>query len=812
MDAEQTTSAPTERTLRGRWQIPGLAAAAVLLGAGLVASLVTAPEPDFARMLSQVERLVEEGEAERALEALDEEIAPVSGSSAFGERERARFHLARARAMALTQRELGIESEENHQRVVEEFDRAKAAGAELSAKDRYLLGRSLIETGVFDRARETADGLMGEVGGYRSALYRRMVDVSLSKERVDERQVRGLLEGLRQDPDLGEDDLAWAIGKEAELLVEAGLYAEASAEALRGLIWLDGVEGESRARLYVLLGRALVGEGNDAGALVQLDKAMEQAGEGSEAHGMALLERAGIEIRAGAVETGREMYRRAMAGHPGTAIEAWGLLGVADAEARLGNDDASRERFEELTRLLGEGRPSGRLSRALVLERLLGWHERRLAEGDAQGALVYASLAEGLFVGEEMPGEVLRAMADANRAVGAQIVEEAVGDGREEDVVRMGEGLSELAVRRYRAAGAYYRAHAERMVLEDPPSYRSSLWLAADCFDRAGDSGDALSSFAEYSSSFPEDSRRAEARFRSARLLQARGEYGLAGVEFRKLIEESRDLESGKNVGPYGPASYVPLAQCYLLDASPENDEEAERVLVRALSGEIGSPESQVYHDALLEIGKVYYDAGRFTEAIERLREALERYPADPAEPMVRFRLGDSYRRSALSIRERLASSALPDDERTALSEQAREQLSLARGLFDEVVHRLSVVEAARLTPVERMYLRNSYFYRADCAFEMGDLSRAIHDYVEARDRYSGDPASLVAMIQIVHAHMRLGQVEEARTANDRARRFYKSLPSSAWDDPSLPLRREDWERWLDSMDRLTSVAEVGGR
>lgn len=808
MDAEQTTSAPTERTWRDRWQIPGLAAAVVLLMAGLVASLVTAPEPDIARMLAQVERLVEEGEAERALEALNEEIAPVSGSSAFGERERARFHLARARAMALTQRELGIESEENHKRVVEEFDRATAAGAELTANDRYLLGRSLIEAGMFERARETADSLMGVEGRQRSKLYRRMVDLSLQEEQIDEAEVRGLLSALLRDPKLSEDDEAWAIAKEAELLVEAGLYAEAQDEAFRGLIWLEGAERESRAWLYVLLGRAMVGEGKDAEARAQIEKAMELAGEGSPVHGWALVEGAGIEVRAGAVETGREMFRRAMAGHPGTAIEAWGLLGVADAEARLGNDGASRERFEELTRLLAEGRPSGRLSRETVLGKLLEWHQRRLGEGDAQGSLEFAELAEGLYGGTEPPAAVLRAMADANRAVGERIVREAVGEGREEDVIRMGEGLSELAVRRYRAAGAYYRAHAERMVLEDPGAYQSSLWLAADSFDRAGDSGDALSSFAEYASAFPADARRAEARFRSARLLQAQGEYGLASVEFEKLIEESRDLEAGKNVGPYGPASYVPLAQCYLLDTSPENDAEAERVLLRALSGAIGSPESQVYHDALLEIGKVYYDAGRYAEAIERLREALERYPDDPAGALVRFRLADSYRRDALSIRERLATAAFPDDERTALSEQAREQLSRARELFDEVVHSLSAVEGARLTPVERAYLRNSYFYRADCAFEMGDLPRAIHDYVEARDRYAGDPASLVAMIQIVHAHMRLGQIEEARTANDRARRFYKSLPASAWDDPSLPLRREDWERWLDSMDRLTSVPE----
>lgn len=103
----------------------------------------------------------------------------------------------------------------------------------------------------------------------------------------------------------------------------------------------------------------------------------------------------------------------------------------------------------------------------------------------------------------------------------------------------------------------------------------------------------------------------------------------------------------------------------------------------------------------------------------------------------------------------------------------------------------------------ESIALRNAHFYLGDCAFDLGEYNTAIEYYDRARDRYVEDPASLVAMVQIVNAYIETGQFGRARTANERAKRFYALMPDDVWDDPTLPMDRSDWERWLESNTQL---------
>jgi tetratricopeptide (TPR) repeat protein len=99
--------------------------------------------------------------------------------------------------------------------------------------------------------------------------------------------------------------------------------------------------------------------------------------------------------------------------------------------------------------------------------------------------------------------------------------------------------------------------------------------------------------------------------------------------------------------------------------------------------------------------------------------------------------------------------------------------------------------------------MRNSFFFRGDCAFELADFEEAIRQYDAARERYPRDPASLVALTQVVSALIEKGELDKARVANEKARKFYESLPESAWDDPALPMGKREWERWLASQTRL---------
>src|SRR5690606_40770334 len=140
-----------------------------------------------------------------------------------------------------------------------------------------------------------------------------------------------------------------------------------------------------------------------------------------------------------------------------------------------------------------------------------------------------------------------------------------------------------------------------------------------DSFDRAGDHIDASAAFSEFAEGFDIHPRRAAARFRHGLSRQALGFYDEAAAIFRGLIDDSRDRILGKGVGPYATMSYVPLAQCYVMDADPRNDDEALDLLVRLARGEVVRRESADYLTALIEYGSLLYQRQRYTEAIEAL-------------------------------------------------------------------------------------------------------------------------------------------------------------------------------------------------
>lgn len=272
---------------------------------------------------------------------------------------------------------------------------------------------------------------------------------------------------------------------------------------------------------------------------------------------------------------------------------------------------------------------------------------------------------------------------------------------------------------------------------------------------------------------------------------------------YRGLIDEGSSPAGV--VGPYADLSYVPLAQCLLMDADPSNDAEAEGLLTRVVSGGVGATQTAQFRDALVVLGTLERRRGDFPSAIGHLEEAVARFPSDAGIDNLRYALADSYRQDAKGIAAKL-NEGMPDNRKHALREARLARLARAMTLFEQVRASLDGRDQRRMTDLERLELRNSYFYLGDCAFDLKDYETAIRHYDAARERYPKDPASLVAMIQIVNAYIELGDTQRAQTANYRAKAFYDSLPDSAWSDPNLPMSKEDWQRWLDSMQKLRPV------
>ncbi len=416
---------------------------------------------------------------------------------------------------------------------------------------------------------------------------------------------------------------------------------------------------------------------------------------------------------------------------------------------------------------------------------------------------------EELFALDDVPSEVLQTLAIAHQMLADRTIDDK--GVPELDIVRQIQYLDpatrETVQRHYLAAGNYYARHAVAEMLIENEAYVQSLWWSALAFDRGGDYSRAIAAYREYIEGVPDESgvpgrrgTRAEARFRMGRAYQAKGEYQLGAEVFEMLIA---DGELGIGVGQYARNSFVPLAQVYLNDSDETNDAEARRLLDEAVSGKLGDKGSIYFHDALLELGALHHRKGEYLKAIERLKETIERYPDDTELPVVKYRLADSLRQEAAAIERTLLRDAMPDARAVALGNTREAHLREALELFEAVRVSLEAEDPKYMPRSRQIALRNSYFFLGDCAFDLGDYTAAVRYYETARERYSEDPASLVAMVQIVNAYIAMGETERARAANARAKQFYSQLPDDVWNDPYLPMSRMDWERWLDSTAEL---------
>jgi tetratricopeptide (TPR) repeat protein len=367
------------------------------------------------------------------------------------------------------------------------------------------------------------------------------------------------------------------------------------------------------------------------------------------------------------------------------------------------------------------------------------------------------------------------------------------------------------ARRHYLAAGEHFLKHARRVVVEDPTLASQSVFNAGDCYDLGGDLATAIKVLGEYLQGAGDDEAdQPHAKFRLAQALEATGEFGAAAALYRELVE-GRGVPGERSTAVlWADRSVAPLARCLLTDADPANDAEAEQHLLSVVEGRNLEPEAQEFRDAIVELGRLYYAGGRYAESMQRFGEAVERFPDDPEIETLRFKLADSARLSAAEI-DRVLLEAMPQAQRQELERARVERRQQALRLFQQVKAALSRRPAESLTETERLYLRNTDFYLGDCAFDLGDYEGAIAAYDTARQKYAGDPAALVAMVQIVNAYVRMGEWSKAATANERARQQLARYPDEVWSAPNLPMERKHWERWLDSRVLLEQRVEAGG-
>lgn len=824
--------APKQRVpLRGKqdlWQLPALAIGGALLTLGVMTFIKGAPRPDFDGALNGAEAMIARQEYLPALDLLNGPVVAELSQPEATEEVKARFHALRADAIYLSQKEAGssVAPEQalaNNRNVLAEYERAaKYDPAQLDTRRQAFIAETLLDLGKFDDALARIRSLPDSDAQRRRRLLRRTItqlmgrpegqiaseaEAPTAASRRERHDLIGeLLLELRADPTLEEEDRLWVTARRAERRLGAGFPAEAIEEVIPEIQRLSNTDTPVVGELFLLLGRAYLELGRIEQAQTNLGRAEGLLPAGDSRRGEVEVLLARIAQVTNELEEARDRYATAADRFVGSPAELQAYVGLGEVEADLNNFPNSLKAYAQAIELLPAMHGVIGATPADVDLSLTQRYQARALAGDLETALSYAKLCVEAYPSDAAPAEATLRLADAHLALAESVLHANTGESGSVDIRTLDPVSLDMVRVHFREAGRAYQKHVQQSTVGDPELAAASLWKAADSFDRAGDQEAAIGLFTEFMQSRRQDPRQYEARFRLARAFAALGEHGTAIRLFEQIIAERPGSDEAYR-------SYVPLAQSLIAEGG-DHFEKAEQWLLQVVSGRIFQPSAPQFRDAVVELGRLYLRTSRFPDAIERLSEALDRYPDLEDRTRVQFELADAHRLSAAQMDQQLK-DAMPLSERTRVEELRVARLNEALALYETVRAALEGHGKPSARPIDAVMLRNAIFYRGDCAFDLGQYDTAIRYYDAAAQRYSHDPASLVAMVQIVNCYASLGKWREASTAHERAQDRLREMPEEAWRTGAVPMDRRHWERWLEASLQIReqdSRADADGR
>ncbi len=795
------------------WQLPMLLFGMGLLVIGVFMAMPSSDPHDFHGRLANADTLIQKeklDDAEKVLEEVKEKIieAPNVEQGYFWQL------YADLTFERLHKTDISIDAAKPiNERIVEYYGKAQTKGHELPGLSRVHHVDSLVALGKDKQALAILDQMTGSERVYRHQILRRMIERRRADSpKIDQAvldQISPLMDRFRNDiealPDksLARKQEIWADSFQASLMLQADHPQAAINYLLRRIQRLAARGGDGDlAPLSIKLAQAYQAVEDVENAQQLYLHAQQNLNPTDELNADILVGLGQLSLAQSNgqnIQQALEFFREAEEGYPSYSdAHIAALVGRATCEAHL-NDHAAAGRYFELavremidrTRTWDPRRKEANIAIRTQYERAvdLDDYDRAkdyldvlaLLEGDDPSPLLLLDLA----VTCQKIGDVRLAEAQrsAERAPGQpQLTHEAR---------RL---ANQQAASYYAKAAEYYEQHADLVTIQDNELHGQSLWNAAVNYDRAQLWPQAIRVYDEFIRTRDGDPKRLRAIRNIAQAYMANEQYLPALEKFQALVEEY----------PRSPETYsslVPMARCF--DELGRTQEAIDKLTIVIDDHEAITPDSGEYQQALINLCKIYHRLGdkdpvQYVRAIELLTEAVQRYGDTPDGPVLRYLLADSNRRSVPGIEKQIATTQSHATQ-VELDSERKDRLSQAQVLYNQAI---SGLEAKRnngeiLTPVEGIYLRNAYFYQADCAYDLGIYAQAIQLYNTAANNYADDPASLIARVQIVNAHCELGQFQQARVANDMARRQLERIPDSAFDDENLPMKREHWEDWL---------------
>lgn len=794
------------------WHLPVLLIGLVLLVVGVYQTLPDGPNHDFVGALDQAAMSMRVNELEDAEKKLEDIQAQIHVSPEVSEHDIARFWQYWGDLVYLQNRNVMFAGT----RIVDDNNRAVLAHYEKAeAVDGYVLGEETLRRKAAvllalqrqDEAMAIVDRLDAGSIDQRYQILRDLIGHQLrSPSGSDEASLHTLVDRFRQEIVADTDrqrqltqDI-WLTGVQSRRYLDRGDSSRAVDFLLARLNRLKGRASDADlAPLFVTLATAyqMEDELKNAGMFFRLAQQSVEPGDPLNARILVGLGRlALLESSDHDLQIALEHFTAAYRDFPSEPAHIDGLIGAADVESRLESFADSEYHFGLAIEKLVASTPQWDPRRERLTRTVQSHIDLANDRGDYDQSLAYLHLLKRLNE-SDLPADLMLEFALAHERIGnarlekaAQFDPQRVGDDSDENLQRFGQYNQEAAIH-FGEAASFFLGHARDESL-DEDAHRESLWRAATNYDQAQLWGEAIDVYTEFVRTRQTDPLWLRASKNLGKAFMAKGEYEAAVAQFLTLVREY----------PHAPETYdslVPLAQAYIALGQPDK---AIRNLTAVVTDHPAiTPDSLQYREALIALGKLFYgqideDPGMAVPAIERLTEAVERFGDSRDGAMLRFLLADSYRKSVDQL-DRELETRRAQTEIVAFTSERGNRLAKAQMFYNQTINELESRNPAALDPLEQLYLRNAYFYQADCAYDRQRYQEAIDLYDTAARRWEQHPASLVALVQIVNARCELGQYQEARVANDHALWQLERIPDEAFDDPSLPMGRDHWENWL---------------
>ncbi len=332
------------------WPIPVLAVSTVLLAMALVTGLKNRPKADPREPLHKAEALVEKGDYDEAIDVLNTEpLAHLRSGEADDAYERD-FRLIRAEAFAEGQAEHGISVPANHRIIVEDYQEAAKLGAHLGASEISRLVMSLLALDEVDDAMREVSALGESDRETRIRLIRAVIDHNLASPNMRRDLTLRLLTELSTDNSLSDEDRAWTLARQCDLLLAEGDAEGAVNKLLTRLGRIGDVSQRTTAELHLLLGRAYfrLEEWNNAAKNLRI--AEDRFEEDDPRSGIASVLLARVQMQNEETrEEARERLLEIVEHAAASPARLPAMLSLAEVEAAEGDMESSIHRYAELT-------------------------------------------------------------------------------------------------------------------------------------------------------------------------------------------------------------------------------------------------------------------------------------------------------------------------------------------------------------------------------------------------------------------------------------------------------------------------------